>query len=133
MDTTTSVLINHLEESAATPEFRAAVEAYRRGEPQDRLALHGRPPKVKVERVLTKLLEELPDQPIERIELDAHSGCSNFTGTLRVAPGDAVYRFDWDCAWKARQVGYVVYGMPDQGRAAMEFGYDCFRVFERQG
>lgn len=117
--------------AAIAPELRDAIEAYRRGQPQDRIATRGNPPRVKVERLLTKLLEEWGDQPLERLAIDAWSGCSNFTGKLTVEPGQRVINFDWDCAWKAREAGYVVYGMPDQQRAAQEFGYDCFRVFEQ--
>ncbi|HEX8695519.1 MAG TPA: hypothetical protein VF746_24110, partial [Longimicrobium sp.] len=39
-------------------------------------------------------------------------------------------RFVWDCKWKAEQHGWHDYfGFPDQGRAAREFGYDCFRAW----
>ncbi|NUP99428.1 MAG: hypothetical protein HUU35_06195 [Armatimonadetes bacterium] len=119
-----------IERSAVTDSFREAYYAWRNGEPQEALVVQGYAPPVKVERVLTKLLEAMPDLEIESVTIDGRSGCSNFTGHLVVQPGDVRIEFDWDCAWKARQAGYQMYGIPDQQRAAREFGYDCFRMFE---
>jgi len=64
------------------------------------------------------------------VEIEGRSGCSNFTGECRLEPGGVRITFDWDCAWKARVEGLTAYGFPDQQRAAQQFGYDCFRVFE---
>ena len=119
-----------LDESAATPEFRSAFEAWRRGRDQDRIVVRGYSPDIKVERFLTKLFEALPDEPIESVEIDGRSGCSNFTGHAVLQPGGVRVEFDWNCAWKAKDAGLTAYGFPDQQRAAQEFGYDCFRVFE---
>lgn len=125
------VFAERLAASAATAEFREALAAFGLGQPQDRLTVRGDAPLIKVQRVLTKLFEELPEHPIERVTIEARSGCSNYTGRLRVEPGGIEYEFDWDCEWKARQVGYVLLGWANQRRAAEEFGYDCFRVFSR--
>lgn len=128
------MLKDFLERSSATPAFRAAVEEFARtGRPSETLRFDGRSPAVKVERTLTKLLEEHSDVAIEAVELSAHSGCSNYTGsaTIRSGDGDLRVSFDWDCQWKAQQMGWTDYfGFADQTRAAREFGYDCFRVWE---
>ncbi|HEX8847944.1 MAG TPA: hypothetical protein VF761_00255 [Gemmatimonadaceae bacterium] len=86
-------------------------------------------PAVKVERVLTMLFSELPDLPIEAIEIDARAGCSDFTGHIAVtAMGTTrVFEFVWDCRWRAAEEGMVDHwGEPDQIRAAREFGWRCF-------
>jgi hypothetical protein len=92
-------------------------------------------PAVKVERVLTQLLHELPDVRIERIEIDARSGCSDFSGELTVFADDAVRVFDfvWDCRWRAAEEGWTDHwGEPDQIRAAREFGWRCFAVWSER-
>jgi hypothetical protein len=86
-------------------------------------------PAVKVTRVLTQLFAELPDVAIERIEVDARSGCSDFSGTVTIhADGSPrVFEFVWDCRWRAAQAGWLDHwGEPDQIRAAREFGWQCF-------
>jgi hypothetical protein len=87
-------------------------------------------PAVKVARVLTQLFAELPDARIERIELDARSGCSDFIGTVTVhgEEGSArVFEFVWDCRWRAAEEGWFDHwGEPDQIRAAREFDWRCF-------
>lgn len=94
-------------------------------------------PAVKVVRVLTQLFSQLPDCPIEKIELDARSGCSDFSGTVTVhAEGSArVFEFVWDCRWRAAEEGWLDHwGEPDQMRAAREFGWRCFATWaERTG
>jgi hypothetical protein len=40
------------------------------------------------------------------------------------------FAFVWDCAWRAAQEGWVdKRGNPDQVRAAREFGWQCFSVW----
>ena len=94
-------------------------------------------PAVKVVRVLTQLFSELPDCPIERIEVDARSGCSDYVGTVTVHVGDTarVFDFAWDCRWRAAEAGWVDHwGEPDQVRAAREFDWRCFATWaERTG
>ena len=102
-------------------------------DPPSRLALNGYAPRVKVERVLTQLFHSHPDLPIERIELSARSGCSDFVGELRVDAGDATHRFafTWCCAWRARELGWKdCFGFWDQTRAAREYGWRCFERWE---
>lgn len=94
-------------------------------------------PAVKVERVLTMLFTELSDVPIERVEIDARAGCSDFSGHITVtAHGTTrVFEFVWDCRWRAAEEGMLDHwGEPDQIRAAREFGWRCFaRWTERTG
>ncbi len=132
----TPALDKALMASAATPEFKQAVVAYTEGKTATTLIQSnaGAPP-VKVLRVITKLLVQYPDAPIEAVQVEGTSGCSDFRGTLTVRGGSAsTIRFAWDCAWKADQAGYKTFwGEPDQQKAAAEFGYDCFEIFEPAG
>jgi hypothetical protein len=92
-------------------------------------------PAVKVERVLTQLLSELPTARIERIEIDGRSGCSDFSGQLTVHTDDGtrVFDFVWDCRWRAAQERWTDHwGEPDQIRAAREFGWRCFAVWSER-
>jgi hypothetical protein len=92
----------------------------------------GSPP-LKVQRALTRLLEAHPDWEIERVEITARSGCEYYRGQLLVETpaGERTIRFDWDCRWKAEQLGWRdAFGFPDQIRAAREFDHDCFRGWE---
>ena len=119
-----------LEASEATPEFKAAARALEQGAAQDCIAYTRGAPPVKVLRVLSKILEQMPEEPIERVEIQAHSGCSNFSGSARLEPGAIVIDFDWDCRWRAEQQGWTdAFGDPDQIRAAQTYGYQCFADF----
>lgn len=124
-----------LQASHATGAFRAAVDEFlRSGRPSDRIGFERGCPPVKVERTLTKVLAEYPELPLESIELRAESGCEYFRGTLVLrAAGHEPHRvrFDWDCRWRAMEQGWTDYfGFPDQIRAAREFGWNCFRLWE---
>lgn len=124
-----------LEQSAATDAFRAAVDDFlRSGRGNDRIEIASRAPDVKIARTLTKILEAFPELDIERVTIDGQSGCEFFRGTASIEAaggGRQVVRFDWDCRWRAEKQGWKDYfGFPDQARAAREFGYDCFRVWE---
>ena len=114
--------------------FRAALRTFRNtGRPNERITFDRLSPPVKVERMLTKALVEYPDLAIESIEVRGSSGCEFFRGTaiIRTADEERHVRFHWDCKWKAEQQGWADYfGVPDQARAAREFGYDCFRSWE---
>lgn len=122
-----------LEKSKATAEFALAVRSVAAtGRPCDRIRFSLSLPPVKILRTLCQLLESEPDLVIEAVAIEAVSGCSNFTGTLDVNGGVRRYAFDWDCRWRAEQLGWRdMFGLPDQARAAREFGYRCFRRFER--
>lgn len=96
------------------------------------LVCHRPVPAVKVERVLTQLFSEASDIPIERVEIDARSGCSDFSGIVAVTGGGMTrtFEFVWDCRWRAEQEGWRDHwGEPDQIRAAREFGWRCFAAW----
>ncbi len=130
------ILTQFLDRSRATPAFRAAVaEFLRTGRSSAEIAFGARCPPVKVERTLTKILEEYPDLLIERVEIEATSGCEFFRGIATIYAGGEERRvsFYWDCRWKAAEVGWLDYfGLPDQIRAAREFGYNCFRRWSEE-
>ena len=120
-----------LERSKATADFKEAVRSFIERDDSDLIEYNAGGPKVKVERVITKLLEEYQDLPIERVVIDGSSGCEYYKGKLVFyAPKERVVSFYWDCSWRAIEAGYEdYYGFPDQARAAREFGYQCFREF----
>jgi hypothetical protein len=128
------ILAQLLERSRASEAFRQAVtEFLGNGQPNDGVTFDPFSPPVKVERTLTKLLEEHPEVEIERVEIEGSSGCEFYRGKLRIHTAEGVrkVRFHWDCKWRAMQEGWTDYfGFPDQTRAAREFGHDCFRLWE---
>ena len=126
-------LLPYLDAAAAHPEFKSEVLTYVRGGASPRIELSCHAPRVKVERVLTQLLHAHPDLPVERVRVDARSGCSDFTGELVVTAGEAEHRFvfTWCCAWRAEQEGWRdCFGFWDQARAAREYGFRCFSRWE---
>jgi hypothetical protein len=129
-------ITDRLAGSGATRAFCDAVELFLRTQlPNPRLDFDQRCPPVKVERVLTRLLEAYPALAIERVSLDARSGCEFFRGTASIEIGEQTARvhFEWNCRWKAEQLGWTDwFGMPDQARAAREFGHDCFRTWTEE-
>jgi hypothetical protein len=130
-------IIEFLEQSQATAAFRESLSEFlRTGRANERVVYDYRSPAVKVERVLTKALEEYPDVPLESIELDGSSGCEYYRGTLilRTEESERRVHFNWDCKWRAEQEGWRDYfGFADQTRAAREFGHDCFRTWSEVG
>lgn len=128
------ILSQLLERSRASDDFRHSVTSFvRENRANDRVTFDPYSPPVKVERTLTKLLEEHPELEIERVEIDGASGCEFYRGELRIHTSEGVrsVRFHWDCKWRALQEGWTDYfGFPDQARAAREFGHDCFRTWE---
>jgi hypothetical protein len=125
-----------LADSAATPEFVSDVLAYAAGATSERVHLVRRSPPVKVLRVLAQLLHVEPHLPIGSVSIDARSSCSSFDGRLDVHTAQAIhhYEFSWDCQWRAMEEGWTdFFGFPDQIRAASEFGWRCFRIWERVG
>ena len=127
------ILAQLLERSRASAGFRRAVaEFLGDSRPNDGVTFGRFSPPVKVERTLTKLLQEHPELEIERVEIDGTSGCEYYRGRLRVHTADSVrsVQFHWDCRWRAVQEGWTDYfGFPDQTRAAREFGHDCFKTW----
>ncbi len=129
-------LLPLLDATAAHPEFKREVSDYLRGGAVSRIELEGYAPRVKIERVLTQLFHSQPELTVERVVVRGRSGCSDFTGEVRVYAGEAEHRFEftWCCAWKAREQGWKdCYGFWDQQRAAREFGWQCFERWEPVG
>ncbi|KAA3619961.1 MAG: hypothetical protein DWQ05_04340 [Calditrichaeota bacterium] len=88
-------------------------------------------PAVKIVRTIMKLLEEFPLLPIESVSIKANSGCSTFAGEIHVEPENKKFKFLWDCQWRALENDVKNnWGMPDQIKAAQDFGYQCFKLFE---
>ncbi len=116
--------------SRATEAFRADLAAFASREPADRISVIGPSPRVKVLRTIAQLLHSAPTLDVDRVRVQAASGCADFVGTMTVtdaAGASHAFDFEWNCEWKARQLGYVDgFGFPDQIRAAQEFGWDCF-------
>jgi hypothetical protein len=129
-------LANLLPQARTSDSFRASLGAFlQTGRANDRVVFDRLSPPVKVERTLTKVLVEYPDLPIESIEVRGSSGCEFYRGVavVRTATEERVVRFHWDCKWRAEQEGWHDYfGFADQGRAAREFGYDCFRAWHEE-
>ena len=122
-------LIELMAGSRASAEFKADVRAYASHEPAARLTVARHVPRVKVLRVLAQLFETAPELQIERAHVDAASGCADFRGVLTVETreGTTAVDFVWDCHWRAVQEGWTdAFGLPDQIRAAREFGHHCF-------
>ena len=128
------ILAQLLERSRVSERFRSSVTTFvSDSRPNEGVTFDSYSPPVKVERTLTKLLEEHPELEIERVEIDGSSGCEFYRGEMRVHTREDVrtVRFHWDCKWKAQQEGWTDYfGFPDQTRAAREFGHDCFRLWQ---
>lgn len=119
--------------SRATPEFQADVRAYADYRDASRVVLLRNAPRVKVLRVITQLLAQHPELRVERVRLEGVSGCADYRGTVvaEIAhDSPRTFAFVWDCAWRAAQEGWVdKRGTPDQVRAAREFGWQCFSVW----
>ena len=123
-----------LDRSLADAAFKDAVREYARSRPVERIAVVRHAPHVKVLRVIAQLLATEPGLRVERVRVDASSGCCDFRGSLAVvADGvETTWQFVWDCRWRAEVEGWVDrYGGVDQSRAAREFGWRCFSAWER--
>lgn len=120
-----------LRASRATPAFRNDLAAYAMRQPATRVQAAPMSPRVKVLRVIAQLLHAEPTLAIDRVDVRAVSGCADFAGTVTVTDADGAateFGFEWNCEWKAQQLGYVDhFGFPDQIRAAQEFGWQCFK------
>ena len=124
-----------LRASRASAGFKQDVERYLVLEDAPRIAVTRMVPRVKVVRLLAQLLAVEPGLEIERVRVDGRSGCADFSGTVTVTtPTDeCAFDFVWDCRWRAEQEGWVDgFGFPDQIRAAHEFGWRCFAVWEER-
>ena len=119
-------------QSQATGQFKEALTNLINGKDSGLIVHSLGAPRIKLLRVLAKLLEEYPDEPISDVSIQASSSCSGFYGVLTFGPNASKIEFNWDCAWKAEQEGLQTwYGAPDQTKAAQLFGYQCFAKFEK--
>jgi hypothetical protein len=121
-----------LTKSQATEPFKLDVSAFCSGRPAPRVAVEGFAPRVKVQRLLMQLLSAEAALPITRVIVRGRSGCSDFAGEVRVETISETHVFDfvWDCRWRAEKEGWTdCFGLPDQMRAAHEFGWRCFQVW----
>jgi hypothetical protein len=118
-----------LSASSATPAFSADVRAYASHRDAPRITLLRAAPRVKVLRVVTKLLHAEPILVVDGLRIDGVSGCADYRGTVTaITPeGERSFIFVWDCSWRAAAEGWLDrHGLPDQTRAAREFGWECF-------
>jgi hypothetical protein len=118
-----------LDRSRATDAFKSDVLDFLAHRPARRVATVRPAPRVKVVRVLAQLLDAEPELRIDRVRVDAISGCSDFRGTVLVeAEGETqLFEFVWCCHWRATEAGWHdAFGLPDQIRAAREFDWRCF-------
>jgi hypothetical protein len=118
-----------LTQSCATDRFKTDVLAFSARAETASITFTRAVPRIKVIRLVNQLLHAHPEWAIERVHIDARSGCSDFVGTVTVegAGESRTFEFAWDCRWRAEQQGWVdVFGFPDQIRAADEFGWNCF-------
>ena len=124
-----------LAHARATAEFRADLASYTARKFGDRITASAQSPRVKVLRVIAQLLHSEPTLVVDQVRIEGVSGCADYTGHVTVVePGGRahVFEFEWNCEWKALQLGYVdAFGLPDQIRAAEEFGWQCFAVWAR--
>jgi hypothetical protein len=122
-----------LTRSCATDQFKRDVLAFASRADAPSITLVRNAPRIKVIRLINKLLHEHPEWQVDRLRVDARSGCSDFVGTVTVEGGGQarVIDFAWDCRWRAEQEGWVdAFGFPDQIRAADEFGWKCFHHWQ---
>ena len=130
MDGSVYTLEELLDRSRATAAFKEAVRAVTAGGDSPLIPASVGSPPVKVQRTLMKVLEMYAEEPIEAVAIEARSGCSDYVGRLVIRPSGTTVRFDWNCAWRAREAGLVgFFKLPDQLRGVQEFGYQCFREF----
>jgi hypothetical protein len=122
-----------LSNSAATSEFKDDLRRFRLDGHSARISTRRPAPAIKTMRVVVQLLAAHPELAVERVAVDARSGCSDFVGQVDVWSGGSLRRFAfvWDCAWRAEREGWRdCFGLPDQIRAAREFEWRCFERWE---
>ena len=121
-----------LGKSQATDSFKGDVAAFCSGRVVPRVTIEGFAPRIKVQRLLMQLLSSEASLPITRVVVRGRSGCSDFAGEVKVETISETHVFDfvWDCRWRAEVEGWTdCFGLPDQMRAAQEFGWQCFQVW----
>ena len=124
-----------LTRSCATDAFKADVVSFASRAEAASITMSRHVPRIKVIRLINQLLHAHPEFAIERLHVDARSGCSDFVGSVIVEGGGEArsFEFAWDCRWRAEQQGWVdAFGFPDQIRAADEFGWNCFQHWQER-
>ena len=124
-----------LTESRATETFKSDVIRFLETGEAERVEIRGYAPRVKITRLLKHVLANHPELDIEQVSVRGQSGCSDFVGTVELAtPTDRkTFEFVWCCRWRAEEEGWLDYfGFPDQMRAAREFDWRCFKVWQEQ-
>ena len=98
-----------LTRSCATDRFKSDVIAFASRADVASIALVRAVPRIKVVRLITQLLHAHPEWVVDRVQVDARSGCSDFVGTAVVEGGGQcrVIQFAWDCRWRAEQEGWT--------------------------
>jgi hypothetical protein len=122
-----------LTESRATDSFKTDVIRFLETGQAERLQIRGYAPRVKITRLLKHVLASHPELDIEELTVSGQSGCSDFAGTVEVATPNERKKFEfvWCCRWRAEEEGWMDYfGFPDQMRAAREFDWRCFKVWQ---
>jgi hypothetical protein len=120
----------------ATERFKADVVAFAARADAPSITVVRNVPRIKVLRLINQLLHAHPEWVVERVRIDARSGCSDFVGFATVEGGgqSRTIEFAWDCRWRAEQQGWVdAFGFPDQIRAADVFGWNCFHRWQLHG
>lgn len=116
--------------SAATHALRDDIRAFAAHRPAAHVVMARTAPRAKAVRVLMQLLASAPELRVARVVVDGRSGCHDFVGVVRATTDESAthaFAFRWDCRWRAREAGLLdVRGLPDQSRAAREFGWRCF-------
>ena len=118
--------------SRATDEFKACVRQYSTVGKAPLIEVAGCSPPTKVLRVVAQLLDAEPGLRLERVRVSGSSGCSDYRGVAEAHVEGVVKRwsFVWCCKWRAVEQGWLDwFGLPDQMRAAREFGYRCFETW----
>ena len=121
-----------LGKSQAADSFKVDVAAFFSGRVAPAVAVEGFAPRIKVQRLLMQLLSNEASLPITRVVVRGRSGCSDFSGQVTVETISETHVFDfvWDCRWRAEKEGWTdCFGLPDQMRAAQEFGWQCFQLW----
>ena len=122
-----------LAQSAATRRFKADVRSFMQTGAASRVEAQAFAPRIKVLRVIAQLLATESELSVDGVRINASSGCSDFAGVVDVTCDDGTRRFEfvWDCRWRAQQEGWTdCFGFPDQIRAAQEFEWRCFRLWQ---
>ncbi len=121
-----------LDNSSATETFKDTLrDFFSRPQPNNRICYPSGTPALKIVRTIMKLLQEFPQIPFDSVHINARSGCATFKGEIAIEPQNRKFKFLWDCQWRAQESGLTnAWGMPDQVKAAQDFGYQCFQYFE---